>query len=53
MTFEKLFFIFDYIRNKYNNFVSRFNSKKSRYEIYEQDDDSEIDDDQILLIDRE
>jgi hypothetical protein len=53
MTFEKLFLIFDYIRNKYNNFISKFNSKKSRYEIYEQDDDAEIDDDQILLVDRQ
>lgn len=53
MTFEKLFFIFDYIRNKYNNFISKFNSKKNRYEIYEEDDDAEIDDDQILLMDRE
>lgn len=52
MTFDKLILIFDYIRNKYNNFVSRFNIKKSNYEIYENDDD-EIDDDQILLIVRE
>ncbi len=48
MTIDKLYNIFNYIIVEINNFINRFNSKKSKYEIYEANNNEE-DEDEVLL----